>query len=92
MISLETTISYWKMGFKPVPLDEISKSPIIPWSEIYDNPDFWSIEKIREHSDKFYNVATTFGKSHVKDTKEKELYLYCLDIDSEEVLKRLNSC
>ena len=89
MISLETIISYWKIGFKLVPLDELSKSPIIPWSEIYDNPDFWSIQKIREYTDKFYNVATTFGKSHVKDAEGKQLYLYCLDIDSDEVLKRV---
>jgi hypothetical protein len=89
MISLETIISYWKIGFKLVSLDELSKSPIIPWSKIYDNPEFWSIEKIREHTDKFYNLATTFGKSHPKDAERKELYLYCLDIDSDEVLKRV---
>jgi hypothetical protein len=89
MIPLETIISYWKIGFKLVPLDELSKSPTIAWSEIHDNPDFWFIEKIREYIDKFYNVATTFGKSHVKDTQGKELYLYCLDIDSEQVLERV---
>ncbi|HKG87608.1 MAG TPA: hypothetical protein VKA95_04725 [Nitrososphaeraceae archaeon] len=89
MITSEIIISYWKIGFKLVPLDELSKSPLIPWGAIYDNPDFWSIEKIREYTDKFYNVATTFGKSHVKDTQGKELYLYCLDIDSDEVLKRV---
>src|SRR5215211_807054 len=77
------------MGFKLVPLDELGKSPIIPWSEIYDNPDFWSIEKIREYTDKFYNISTTFGKTHVKDAQGKELYLHCLDIDSDEVLKRV---
>ncbi|MCC2647386.1 MAG: hypothetical protein K0R16_189, partial [Nitrososphaeraceae archaeon] len=89
MISLETIISYWKIGFKLVPLDELSKSPIIPWSEIYDNPDFWSIQKIRERTDKFHNVATTFGKSNIKDTDGKEFYFYCLDIDSDEVLKKV---
>jgi hypothetical protein len=91
MISLETIFSYWKIGFKLVPLDKLSKSPIIPWSEIYDNSDFWSIEKIREYKDKFYNVATTFGKSHLKDAQGRELYLYCLDIDSDEVLRRVQS-
>jgi hypothetical protein len=91
MILLETIFSYWKIGFKLVPLDEISKSPIIPWSKIYDNPDFWSIEKIREYTDKFYNVATTFGKSHPKDAAGEELYLHCLDIDSDEVLKSSSS-
>jgi hypothetical protein len=77
------------MGFKLVPLDELGKSPIIPWSEIYDNPDFWSIEKIREYADKFYNIATTFGKSHVKDVQGIELYLHCLDIDSNEVFNKV---
>ena len=91
MIPSEIIISYWKIGFKLVSLDEISKSPIIPWSEIYDNPDFWSIEKIRECTDKFYNVATTFGKSYLKDAQGKELYLHCLDIDSDEVLNRVQS-
>jgi hypothetical protein len=92
MVTLEELIILWKLGFKLVALNELSKEPTIAWSEVYSNLTFWSAEKLKEYEDKFYNVATTFGKSHVKDTKEKELYLYCLDIDSEEVLKRLNSC
>src|SRR4051794_15041083 len=89
MISIETIISCWKIGFKLVPLDELSKSPTIAWSEIYDDPNFWSVEKLKEYYNKFSNVSTTFGKSHVKDVDGKELYLYCLDIDSEEVLNRV---
>jgi hypothetical protein len=91
MISLETLISYCKIGFKLVPLDEISNSPMIAWSDIYTDQNFWSIEKLREYSDKFHNMSTTFGQTNVRDQDGKELYLYCLDIDSEEVLKRVNT-
>jgi Bifunctional DNA primase/polymerase, N-terminal len=91
MISLETLTSYWKMGFKPVPLNELSKNPAIAWSEIYDNPDFWSIEKLTEHLYKFHNTATTFGQTHVTGSDGRKLYLYCLDIDSEEALKRVTT-
>ena len=91
MISLETLISYWKIGFKLVPLNELSNKPTIAWSEMYTNPGFWSEEKIRKYSDTFYNVSTTFGQTNVSDTQGRELYLYCLDIDSEDALKRLNS-
>jgi len=89
MIPLEPTISYWKIGFKLVPLDELSKSPTIAWSEIYTNPNFWSIDKLDEYSNKFYNISTTFGQTNVKDQDDRELYLYCLDIDSDEVLKKV---
>jgi hypothetical protein len=86
-LSFETLISYWKIGFKLVPLDELSKSPTIAWTEIYANPDFWSIEKLKEYSEKFYNISTTFGKTHVKDENGEDLYLHCLDIDSDNVLR-----
>lgn len=45
-IPFETLLSYWKMGFKPVPLNEVNNGPTIAWSEIYANPDFWSIQKL----------------------------------------------
>jgi hypothetical protein len=89
MISLAEIISYWKIGFKPVPLDEFSKSPTITWGGIYDKPDFWSIERFKEYAKKFHNLATTFGQSQLVDSQGRQLYLYCLDVDSEEVLKRL---
>jgi hypothetical protein len=88
LIPLKTLIIYQKLGFKLVSLDDLGKSPTIAWSEIYDK-DFWSIEKISENANKFYNIATTFGKSHVKEAEGKELYLHCLDIDSDNVLKRV---
>jgi hypothetical protein len=91
MMTLENIISYWKMGFKLIPLNELSTSPTISWSEIYSTPDFWSDDKFRLHLNKFHNIATTFGKSQLRDKEDRELYLYCLDIDSEEVLNRLST-
>jgi hypothetical protein len=89
MVPIEILLQYSKIGFKLVPLDDLASCPVIVWSEIYYNKDFWSEAKLREHSDRFQNIATTFGKSHLQDSQGKELYLYCLDIDSGETLKRV---
>jgi hypothetical protein len=89
MVTLEELIILWKLGFKLVALNELSKEPTIAWSEVYSNLTFWSAEKLKEYEDKFYNVATTFGKSHINDAQGKELYLHCLDIDSEQILERV---
>ena len=91
MLSPELLLAYYKIGLKPVPLDELSKAPVILWSEIYSNSDFWSLDKLRKHSNKFYNIATTFGQTHLKDGQNSPLYLHCLDIDSDEVLKKVTS-
>jgi hypothetical protein len=89
MIAIETLFNYLDMGFKLVPLNELSKAPTIAWSEVYSNPNYWSTDRLKEYADKFYNISTTFGKSHLKDADGKELYLHCLDIDSEQVLDRV---
>jgi hypothetical protein len=86
---IDAIIKYANIGFKLVPLDELSRSPMLAWSEIYANPEFWSEEKIKS-ANRFHNVATTFGRSKIKDTEGRDLYLHCLDIDSEEVLKRVH--
>ena len=86
---VDTLIEYVDMGFKLVPLDELSQSPTLAWSEIYTDPEFWSEEKIKDSAGKFHNVATTFGRTNIKDTDGSDLYLHCLDIDSPEVLKRV---
>ncbi len=88
---LENIISYWKMGFKLIPLNELSTGPTLSWSEIYSIPDYWSDQKFGLQLNRFYNIATTFGKSHLRDKDDRELYLYCLDIDSEEVLNRISA-
>jgi hypothetical protein len=59
------------------------------WDPIYDDPEFWNPEKLIQESAKFQNVATCFGRTHVKDDKGNDLYLNCLDIDSDGVYKIL---
>ena len=57
------------------------------WTPIYDNPEYWSEEKLIAKWPIFENVATTFGKTHVKDSDSKDLYLNELDCDSDPVYK-----
>src|SRR4051812_32792998 len=89
-IPIQTLFQYFSMGFKLVPLDELSKNPTIHWSEIHDNFNFWSEQRLKEQSDIFQNVSTTFGKSRIRDLEGRDLYLYCLDLDSEEALRRVS--
>ena len=59
---------------------------------IYENVNFWTEIRLQEKSHLFYNVATTFGVTDLKDSKGRTLYLYGVDIDSKqayEVLKDL---
>jgi hypothetical protein len=77
------SIELYKIGFKAVPLDEDGK-PATAWTDIYDNVNYWNPDKLVQESYRFKNVATTFGKTHLKDA-QGPLYLYALDIDSEEV-------
>ena len=63
------------MGFMLVTLNELGITPTIPWSEIYSRSDFWSVEKFKLLLDKFHNIATTFGKSHLRDIDGREIYL-----------------
>ena len=76
-------IELYKIGFKLVPLDEDGK-PAIAWTDIYENVNYWNPDRLVQESYRFKNVATTFGKTHLKDD-QGPLYLYALDIDSEEV-------
>ena len=80
-------IGLHKIGFKLVPLDEDGK-PAIAWTDIYDNVNYWNPDKLVQESYRFKNVATAFGKTHLKDD-QGQLYLYAIDIDSEEVYKIL---
>ncbi|PWU80347.1 MAG: hypothetical protein DLM72_12660 [Candidatus Nitrosopolaris wilkensis] len=76
-------IELYKIGFKLVPLDEGGK-PSIAWTDIYENVSYWNPERLVQELHRFKNVATTFGKTPLKDD-HGPLYLYALDIDSEEV-------
>jgi hypothetical protein len=59
---------------------------------IHEHSSFWSEERLKEKSYLFYNVATTFGLTDMKDSKGRPLYLYGVDVDTRgayEALKEL---
>jgi hypothetical protein len=56
-----------------------------PINFIYNHPEFWNEDRIAKEAWRFHNVATTFGKIHLKDEQGQDLYLNCLDIDSQNV-------
>src|SRR5215469_16791178 len=85
-----TLIQLYKLGFKLLPLS-LNNAPVIKWTPIYEDPNYWSAEKLISKSPIFKNVATVFGKSHVKDEKGLDLYLNGFDCDSEYVNQILNS-
>ena len=83
---LDLLIYYHKLGLKPVPLSWNHK-PVVDWTPIYDKPEYWSDEKSIAECPKFSNIATAYGKTHVKDSDDRDLYLNGLDCDSESVHK-----
>jgi len=84
----EILTKYLRIGFKIVPLGNDSTPTVNSTNEIYSNPDFWTEEKLTQNYWRFSNIATTFGITHVQETKD-DLYLHCLDIDSDNVLSIL---
>lgn len=84
-IKPEIVVSLHSMGFKLVPISGDGVTPIIEWTKVYENG--WNTSELIDVD--FYNIATCFGKSHIKDDKNRDLYLNCLDIDSPEVFTRL---
>ena len=56
---------------------------------IYENVNFWTETRLQEKSHLFYNVATTFGLTDLKDSKGRALYLYGVDIDSRQAYDAL---
>ena len=90
LIPVEDLINLYQLGFKLIPLRVDSKTPNVPsTNDIYNNLEYWSQDRLRNERYLFYNVATTFGKSHIKDEDGGDLYLNELDIDSKEVFARL---
>lgn len=90
LISVGTLLEYNTTGFKVVPLGADSKTPAVKsTNEIYDSPRYWTPEKIEQEWHKFNNVATNFGKTHIKNENGEDLYLNVLDIDSDVVLRIL---
>jgi hypothetical protein len=79
------------MGLKLVPLAEDAKTPAVSsTNEIYNDSNYWTQRRLEQESYRFKNVATTYGKTHIKDEQGRELYLCELDIDSDEVFTRLS--
>jgi hypothetical protein len=50
----------------------------------------WTEERIEREAYRFKSVATTYGKTHLKDDAGRDLYLNELDIDDEEIFTRLS--
>jgi DNA replicative helicase MCM subunit Mcm2 (Cdc46/Mcm family) len=83
-----TLIELHKAGFKLIALSAKNKV-IESWTPIYEDPNYWTAERLAnpiEYS-KFVNVATVFGKTHIKDEQGLDLYLNCFDADSDYVYK-----
>jgi hypothetical protein len=85
-----TLIHLHKLGFKLLPLS-IDNEVVVAWTPIYENPDYWSAEKLIAECSNFKNIATVFGKTHIKDSEGRDLYLNGLDCDSEPVYKILTT-
>jgi hypothetical protein len=45
--------------------------------------------RLKEKSHLFYNIATTFGLTDLKDSKDRALYLYGVDVDTKEAYEAL---
>lgn len=91
VISIGILLGYNTIGFKVVPLGANSKTPAIKsTTEIYNDCTYWTTELIKQEHYRFKNVATTFGKTFIKDEKGEYLYLYGLDVDSDNVLRILS--
>ena len=56
---------------------------------IHQKPNFWTEVRLKEKSHLFYNVATTFGLTDLKDSKGRSLYLYGVDVDTKEAYDAL---
>jgi putative DNA primase/helicase len=74
---------------RQISVEQSSDGKEHPVNYIYHHPDLWNEERLVKEAWRFHNVATTFGKSHLKDEQGNDLFLNNLDIDSDEVFTRL---
>jgi hypothetical protein len=86
-IDVSELLRLHELGFKLVPLGDDFK-PSIKWTPIYDNPDYWTPERLVREAPEFKSVTTVFDKTRLSDEKGP-LYLNMLDIDSDEVYNTL---
>jgi hypothetical protein len=90
LVPIDELVNLHQVGFKLIPLRKDSRTPnVASTNAIYNDTNYWTEEKLQDKRFLFYNVATTFGRSHIKDGDGKDLYLNELDIDSEQVFTRL---
>lgn len=91
-ISAEILTSLWKLGFKLVPLSH-DHIPFTKWTPIYDDINYWQEDDFNnlQLQKKFVNVASTFGRTHLKDSQNRTLFIQALDVDSEHVFDLLNT-
>jgi hypothetical protein len=88
-LTTEYLLHLHEIGFKIIPLMGDSKTPAVKsTNEIYNDPNYWTTEKIAQLSN-IKNVATTFGKTHLRDSEGNDLCLHELDIDSKEAYDML---
>lgn len=74
------------LNFKLVPLGEDAVTPQVESTKtIFDNPNYWTPDKLERESYKFKNVATMLGKTRTG------LYRNELDIDSANVANILSN-
>ncbi len=80
-----------KLGFKLVALTE-EGLPSEPWTSMYENSDYWKESDFTNPTiiSKFTNIASTTGKTHLKDPNGNDLFLNALDVDSKYVSYVLN--
>jgi replicative DNA helicase Mcm len=92
-ISPKDLVNHHKAGFKLVPLSEDHVPAVNETTPIYENPNYWNINDFNDPKIvlKFKNVATTLGKTHIKDSKGNDLYIQVLDIDSENAFTLVNT-
>ncbi len=75
---------------KLISIKESKSGKVEPVNYIYNHPEFWNEDRIKKEAYRFINVATTYGKTHLKDDDGKDLYLNELDIDDKEIFTRLS--
>ncbi|HEX5186839.1 MAG TPA: hypothetical protein VFV86_08110, partial [Nitrososphaeraceae archaeon] len=88
----EILTSLWKLGFKLVPLS-YNHTPSTKWTPIYDEINYWKEDSFcnLQIQKQFINVASTFGRTHFKDSEDDTLFIQAIDVDSESVLNLLNA-
>jgi len=85
--------SLHESGFKLTPLSVNNTPSIESWTPIYEDPYYWNNADFDDPKvySKFHNVASTLGKTHIKDSEGNELYIQVLDIDSEAPFTLVNT-